>query len=174
MMTQRLSALARALKRPLILTGLVALPFAWAPLAGFSESHAFLINTSPSLPNWAFWLDKAAPIGAGSLIFFEPPASPLLERHFGKGSHMFGKRVLGLPGDTVSHQGADVLINGRRVAVRLSHTRLGEVLTPGPEGEIPRGCYYVGSDHPRGFDSRYAEVGFACRGQILGSGRAIL
>ena len=173
-MTQRIPAFARALKRPLILTGLVALPFAWGPLAAFSETHAFLINTSPSLPNWAFWLDKSAPIAGGSLIFFEPKPSPILDRHFGKGPHMFGKRVLGMPGDRVSHQGAVVLINGHKVAVRLARTRLGESLTPGPEGEIPRGCYYVGSDHPRGFDSRYGEVGFACRGQIVGSGRAIL
>ena len=161
-------------RRPLILCALCALPLAWAPLDAFSKDHALLLNASPSLPNWAFWLDKSAPIAAGSLIFFEPPASPLLNRHFGKGPHMFGKRVLGLPGDRVSHQGAEVLINGRKVAVRLARTRLGETLTPGPEGEIPRGCYYVGSDHPRGFDSRYGEVGFACRGQIVGSGRAIL
>lgn len=173
-MIQRLASFAQAFKRPLILTGLVALPFAWAPLAAFNENHALLINTSPSLPNWAFWLDKGAPIGPGSLIFFEPKPSPLLERHFGKGPHMFGKRVLGMPGDQVSHHGAEVLINGQKVAVRLAKTRLGESLTAGPEGQIPRGCYYVGSDHPRGFDSRYGEVGFACRGQIIGSGRAIL
>ncbi|MEL0212166.1 MAG: S26 family signal peptidase, partial [Novosphingobium sp.] len=136
--------------------------------------HAFLINASPSLQNWAFWLDKSAPIARGSLIFFEPPASAMLERHFGKGPHLFGKRVIGLPGDVVSHEGAEVLVNGRKVGARLARTRLGLTLSPGPEGVIPRGCYYVGSDHPRGFDSRYAEVGFACRGHILGSGRAIL
>ena len=161
-------------RRPLLLTGIVALPFAWAPLAAFSEDHAFLINSSPSLPNWAFWLDKSAPIARGSLIFFEPPGSPLLDKHFGEGPHLFGKRVLGLPGDVVSHEGDQVLVNGRVVGTRLEQTRLGLKLSPGPEGVIPRGCYYVGSDHPRGFDSRYAEVGFACRGQILGSGRAIL
>ena len=71
-------------------------------------------------------------------------------------------------------KGTEVLVNGRKVGARLVKTRLGLKLSPGPEGVIPRGCYYVGSDHPRGFDSRYAEVGFACRGHILGSGRAIL
>lgn len=173
-MTDLLARTLRRVRRPLLLTGIVALPFAWAPIAAFGEDHAFLINASPSLPNWAFWLDKSAPIARGSLIFFEPPASPLLERHFGKGPHLFGKRVLGLPGDVVSHEDAEVLVNGRKVGARLAKTRLGLKLSPGPEGVIPRNCYFVGSDHPRGFDSRYAEVGFACRGHILGSGRAIL
>jgi len=173
-MTDLLARTLRRVRRPLLLTAIVALPFAWAPIAAFGEDHAFLINASPSLPNWAFWLDKSAPIARGSLIFFEPPTSAMLERHFGKGPHLFGKRVLGLPGDVVSHEGAEVLVNGRKVGARLARTRLGLTLSPGPEGVIPRGCYYVGSDHPRGFDSRYAEVGFACRGHILGSGRAIL
>ena len=173
-MTDLVARTLRRVRRPLLLTAIVALPFAWAPIAAFGEDHAFLINASPSLPNWAFWLDKSAPIARGSLIFFEPPASPLLERHFGKGPHLFGKRVLGLPGDVVSHEGAEVLVNGRKVGARLAKTRLGVTLSPGPEGVIPQNCYYVGSDHPRGFDSRYAEVGLACRGHILGSGRAIL
>lgn len=173
-MTRLIVRAARRAKRPLMLTALVALPFAWAPLAAFGEDHAFLINASPSLPNWAFWLDKAAPIERGSLLFFEPTSSLLLEKHFGKRPHLFGKRVLGLPGDVVRHEATSVLINGHPVGTRLARTRLGLALTPGPEGVIPRDCYYVGSDHPRGLDSRYAEVGLACRGHIVGSGRAIL
>ena len=58
--------------RPLLLLGVVLLPLAWAPLDAFSKNHAFLINASPSLPNWAFWLDKDAQITRDSLIFFEP------------------------------------------------------------------------------------------------------
>ena len=173
-MSTRLIRLLRAARRPLILSGIAALPFAWAPLAAFGHDHAFLINSSPSLPNWAFWLDKSAPIARGSLIFFEPPSSSLLDAHFGKGPHLFGKRVLGLPGDAVSHAGNRVLVNGSPVGARLEQTRLGLKLNPGPEGVIPQGCYFVGSGHPRGLDSRYEEIGFACRGHILGSGREIL
>ena len=29
---------------------------------------------------------------------------------------MFGKRVLGLPGDVVSHEGMDVFVNGEKIA----------------------------------------------------------
>ncbi|MEO0688690.1 MAG: S26 family signal peptidase [Pseudomonadota bacterium] len=161
-------------KRPLLLTGLVLLPLAWAPLDAFSKSHAFLINASPSLPHWAFWLDKRAPIARGSLIFFEPPKSELLETHFGIGPQMFGKRVLGMPGDVVRHEGEQVFINGKPIATRLDETSLGIALTQGPQGVIPEGCFYAGTYHPRGLDSRYAEIGFVCTKQIMGSGRAIL
>jgi conjugal transfer pilin signal peptidase TrbI len=150
------------------------LPFVWAPLDAFSKSHAFLINASPSLPNWAFWLDKKTPIKRGSLIFFEPAESELVETHFGKEPQMFGKRVLGMPGDMVSHEGDQVFINGKPIATRLDRTSLGIALTQGPQGEIPEGCFYAGTDHPRGLDSRYAEIGFVCAKQIVGSGRAIL
>ena len=166
--------LSLSLRRPLLLSALVLLPLAWAPLDDFRKNHAFLINASPSLPNWAFWLDRHAPIHRGSLIFFEPPPSELVEKHFGAGPQMFGKRVLGMPGDVVRHEGRAVLINGRKVATRLAVTRLGVPLTRGPAGVIPKDCYYTGTSHPRGLDSRYGAIGFVCRGQILGSGRAIL
>lgn len=164
----------QTLKRPLVLTVLVLLPIGWSAAHAFAKDHAFLINSSPSLPNWAFWLDKHARIERGNLIFFKPPASVLVQEHFGKGAHIFGKRVLGVPGDLVSHRGREVFINGHKIALRLDETRLGIMLHQGPEGVIPKGCFYTGTNHPRGLDSRYAQIGFICRGQILGSGRAIL
>lgn len=48
-MTDLLVRTLRRVRRPLLLTGIVALPFAWAPIAAFGEDHAFLINASPSL-----------------------------------------------------------------------------------------------------------------------------
>ena len=173
-LTQSLRHIARRLKRPLLLTAVLALPLVYAPLAAFQNDHALLINASPSLPHWAFWLDKHAVPQRGSLIFFEPPRSALLERHFGGKPHLFGKRVLGMPGDVVTHRGSRVFINGHLVAATKPLTRLGVPLAHGPEGRVPERCYYAGSHHPDGFDSRYAAIGFVCAGQILGSGKAIL
>ena len=53
-------------------------------------------------------------------------------------------------------------------------TRQGEPLTPGATGVVPAGCLYAGTEHPDGFDSRYAEIGFVCGRQILGVGTPIL
>jgi len=162
------------LNRPLLLAALVALPLIYAPIAKFSDDHALLINASPSLPHWAFWLTKNKPVERGSLIFFEPPVSPLLVHHFGKKPLIFGKRVLGYPGDDVRHVGGEVYINTRRIAHTKPRSRLGVKLARGPDGIIPENCYYVGTDHIDGFDSRYAAIGWVCVGQIIGTGKAIL
>jgi conjugal transfer pilin signal peptidase TrbI len=61
-------------------------------LAAFAKDHALMINASPSLPYWAIWLDRGALPQRGEIILFDPPASPLLERHFGKEPKPFGKR----------------------------------------------------------------------------------
>ena len=78
--------------------------------------------------------------------------------------------------EVLKHIGADEPARISAILVRparLDETRLGIALHKGPEGPIPDGCFYTGTSHPRGLDSRYAEIGFVCRGQILGSGRAI-
>ena len=168
------SKATRRIKHVVLLTALVAVPLALQPFEDFRDNHAFLLNASPSLPNWAFWLDKRAPIKRGGLIFFEPKKSKILTSHFGSKPQLFGKYVLGLPGDRVAHEGQDVLINGKIIAQTKTKTRLGLPLSKGPSGEIPHGCYYAGSPHKDGFDSRYADIGFVCGPQILGSGRAIL
>jgi conjugal transfer pilin signal peptidase TrbI len=133
-----------------------------------------MINTSDSLPNWAFFVHKNKNPVRGDLVFFRPPHSPLLTRHFGESVKPFGKYVYGMPGDVVSHDGNRVLVNGRVVASMKPTTRTGETLHHGPIGRIPARCYYVGTPHPDGFDSRYAEIGFVCRDRILGTGVSIL
>ena len=169
-----MSVLKSRLRRPLVLALLVAIPFLYASIAKFSDNHALLINASPSLPNWAFWLDKNFRPARGVLIFFEPPRSKLLINHFGAKPQIFGKRILGMPGDRVRHDGKKVFINNRLVARTKPKTRKGAALTKGPEGIIPRGCYYVGTSHKHGFDSRYGEIGFICAPRVIGTGRAIL
>ena len=169
-----MSSLKTRLKRPFVLALLVAIPFLYAPIAKFNDDHALLINASPSLPNWAFWLDKNFTPARGALVFFEPPRSELLTTHFGEKPQIFGKQILGMPGDVVRHEGKNVFINEKLIARTKSRTRKGIPLTKGPEGIIPRGCYYVGTSHKHGFDSRYGEIGFICASRIIGSGRAIL
>ena len=167
-----------ALARRLRLYGIAALGVLgvslWQGLHAWQRSHAVLINVSPSLPNWAFLLETRVPPGRGSLIFFRPPPSPVLISNFGAKPQLFGKHVYGVPGDIVAHRGRAVLINGRQVAIAKTRSRKGEPLAMGPTGTIPPGCYYVGTPHPDGFDSRYALIGFVCRAAIVGTGTAVL
>lgn len=143
-------------------------------LSEWREAHAFLINTTESLPNWAFVIHKNKGPLRGDYLFFMPPRSALVVRHFGAKAQPFGKLVYGMPGDMVSHDGATVAINGKPVARMKPRTRLGEPLTPGATGRVPAGCYYVGTPHKDGFDSRYAEIGFVCARQVIGTGFPIL
>ena len=143
-------------------------------LAEWRDTHALLINSSQSLPNWAFVIHKTATPARGEYVFFVPPAAPLVVRHFGSKKQMFGKIVYGMPGDVVEHRGADVFVAGKLVAHMKPFSKFGERLVPGPTGVIPRGCYFVGSPHKDGFDSRYAAIGFACANKIVGVGKPIL
>ena len=143
-------------------------------IAAWQQTHSLMINTSDSLPNWAFFVSKGSAPASGDHVFFAPPRTPLLLEHFGEDHGPFGKQVLGMPGDVVSHDGAIVRINGKPVARMKPLTRTGKPLTPGPIGTVPGGCYYAGTDHPHGFDSRYAEIGFVCARQIVGTGVPVL
>lgn len=154
--------------------GLGAAALALSTLSAFARDHALMINASPSLPYWAVWLTRGAMPQRGDIILFDPPASPLLVRHFGSEPKPFGKRVSGVPGDVVTEKGRAYFVNGRLVARAKPTSRLGEPLALGPTGRVPPGCYFVTTEHKDGFDSRYAAIGWICRPRILGVGRPIL
>src|SRR3546814_6721237 len=61
-------------------------------------------------------------------------------------------------GDVVTRTGRTFLVNGRPVVIAKERSRLGEPLALGPTGTIPPGCYFVGTPHKDGFDSRYAGI----------------
>ena len=161
-------------RRLALLGGLGAGALAVSSLAAFGESHALMINASPSLPYWAIWLTRGATPQRGDIVLFGPPASPLLEKHFGKEPQPFGKRVSGVPGDIVTERSRSFFVNGKLVATAKPKSRIGEALALGPTGAVPKGCYFVTTGHKDGFDSRYAAIGWICRQRILGVGRPIL
>jgi len=163
-----------AWRRLALWSGLGAAALALSTLAAFSRDHALMINASPSLPYWAVWLERGAAPKRGDIILFDPPASPLLVKHFGKEPKPFGKRVSGVPGDLVTEKDRGFFVNGRLVAKAKLRSRLGEPLALGPTGRVPAGCYFVTTGHRDGFDSRYAAIGWICAPRILGVGRPIL
>jgi conjugal transfer pilin signal peptidase TrbI len=147
----------------------VSLALVWMELTTFSEKHLFLVNRSSSLPHWGFLIARGQAPTRDQILIFTPPPSPFLNAHFGSDSAPFGKIVYGLPGDIVRHEGARVIIGDSLVGVMKDRSLRGEVLVAGPTGKIPPHCYYVGSPHKDGFDSRYLAIGFVCAHQIIGS-----
>jgi conjugal transfer pilin signal peptidase TrbI len=147
---------------------------AWASLHDWAQRHAFLINTTDSLPNWAFFVEKGVMPARGQYIFFRVPETALIKSHFGEHPGAFGKLVYGVSGDLVTRAGQTVSVNGSPVAVLKPLTKRGEILTPGPLGRVPSGCYFAASPHKDGFDSRYADIGWVCARQVVGTGVPVL
>ena len=90
---------------------------AWAAIHDWSQRHAFMINASESLPNWAFLVEKRVMPRLGQYAFFRVRETPLIRAHFGEHPQPFGKLVYGVAGDLVSRKGHTVLVNGAPVAV---------------------------------------------------------
>ena len=147
---------------------------AWAALHDWSQRHALMINVSESLPNWAFFVEKRVQPRLGQYAFFRVRETPLIRAHFGEHPQPFGKLVYGVAGDLVSREGHTVLVNGSPVAVLKPVSKRGEVLAAGPIGRVPPGCYFVATPHKDGFDSRYADIGWVCAPQIVGTGVPVL
>ena len=118
--------------------GLGAGALALSSLAAFAQGHALMINVSPSLPYWAIWVTRGAPVHRGDIILFDPPTSPLLVKHFGAKPKPFGKRVSGVPGDIIAEQNRIYFVNGEAVAKAKLESRLGEPLALGPTGRVAR------------------------------------
>ncbi|NBW75741.1 MAG: type VI secretion protein [Sphingomonadaceae bacterium] len=143
-------------------------------LSAWGDAHGLLINTSESLPYWAFFVEKNAHPKRGDFVVFDPPKTELVVGHFGARPAAFAKIVYGVGGDEVVRREGRVFVHGREVAKLKPRTRKGEALAAGPTGIVPAGCFYVGSPHPDGFDSRYADIGFVCGRQVAGTGVPIL
>ena len=156
------------------LAALGAAWLAWASIHDWSQRHAFMINVSESLPNWAFFVEKQALPSRGQYVFFRVPETPLVRAHFGEHPGPFGKLVYGMPGDLVTRKAQTVFVNGSPVALLKPVSKRGEALMPGPLGRVPEGCYFAATPHKDGFDSRYADIGWVCARQIVGTGVPVL
>ena len=147
---------------------------AYLALEEWSETHAFMINASESLPNWAFFVESGRFPERGDYVVFHPGHDPLTEKYFGKKPEPFAKIAYGVPGDSIIRSGDVVLVNGEPVAQLKPLTRKGDPLKAGPTGIVPEGCVFAATDHKDGFDSRYSAIGYVCGGRLVGVGEPIL
>ena len=85
------------------------------------------------------------------------------------GKHIFAKRVLGLPGDSIV-RGRNSIRVGALSLPLLTETKEGQPLTPLTLNVVPEGYLFVAGSHPRSFDSRYEEFGLVSLDHIWGKG----
>jgi type IV secretory pathway protease TraF len=137
---------------------LVACPAALA--AGIMMPRVNLV-VSPSIEAWVL-TEQAGPIARGDYVRF-----PLSHPVAGPAPVAVTKHALCLPGDKLTtverssplsahDRDGWYYCNGRLLGISLPRAHNGMVLQHMHwSGTIPPGMAYVGSAHPRGFDSRY-------------------
>jgi conjugal transfer pilin signal peptidase TrbI len=144
-------------------------------IAIFAAKYTLTINTTPSLPIRLAIIEKGTfPNQVGQLLAFRSAGYGPLPKGI-----VVVKRVLGVPGDTVSHIPATT--PAHQAITRVAHgqtvieqpvRRLSRSFAPlplGPSGRIPDMHYHVGGDHPDSFDSRYALMGWVRADQVIGT-----
>ena len=145
-----------------ILAVSVLLVVGWLVLA--SRLH---VNASWSDDAWGYLLLPMGAPRSGDIVIFDPPEA------LGS-SAPYLKRVLGMPGDTISMDAAgEVSLNGEAVARAKPRALDGRTLVPIAPVTIPAGHYYLHADHADSHDSRYAEVGLVPGDRILGRAIAL-
>jgi conjugal transfer pilin signal peptidase TrbI len=112
----------------------------WSALKDWHDHHAFLINASESLPNWALLVETGRFPARGDYVVFAPGHDPLVIKHFGANPKPFAKIAYGVPGDVVTRMGDAVQVNGKTVAHLKPKTHQGEDLRTRPIGTIPPGA----------------------------------
>src|SRR3546814_14385749 len=103
-----------------------------------SDWSSDVCSSDLSLPNWAFLIERGRLPAKGEFIFFDPPASALLRRHFGARPRMFGKKVYAVAGDVIAHDGMTVTINGVPTVRMKPFTKAVDRILPGATGVVPQ------------------------------------
>jgi conjugal transfer pilin signal peptidase TrbI len=104
----------------------------------------------------------------GELVGFRPKPN-----RFYPSDSLFVKRLMGLPDDRITYEGSTFYINGVPAVTTKPRAKDGRPLVPGPVGVLPACRYFVATDHPDGYDSRYSEIGWVDCSQIVGRAYAL-
>jgi len=170
------AVLLRAWRYYVLAGGLVVVAYATGRAIDLS-GHAFVVNTSPSMPSGVYWITRDAPMERGSVVLFAPPDG-VRALIYGRGWLPAGmpllKSVGGLAGDTYCVCDDRFVVDGDDV---------GPVFPRDSQGlPVPQlvGCRRVGADEflpvasalDRSFDGRY--FGAVSVRNVLGVGRALV
>lgn len=103
-----------------------------------------------------------SPLYRGEIVLFHYPDDP---------SQIFVKRLIGLPGDTVTVTSDSVLVNGKKIADSYA------VKPNGTTGTyiVPSGHYFMlGDNRPNSKDSRLWIHKFVAKSQIVGKAEIVV
>lgn len=97
----------------------------------------------------------------GHVIVFRPKGN--------KNSHYYIKRIIGLPGETVSIVENSIFIDGEKLEEEYTTTEIGDAGLAADEIQLGDNEYFVlGDDRENSEDSRHADVGIVKRSYIYG------
>ncbi len=142
----------------------------WAMAAhmAFGRAYFVAVNLTESLPGTIFLVERRVMPERGDLVAFTWEAN----WPYPRGS-IFLKRLIGLPGSTVTASERELFVDGASVGRAKEKARTGETLAIGPLGTIPSGYYYVAGSHPDSLDSRYQITGWIAQDRIIGKAHRI-
>lgn len=136
---------------------------------GVSPWVSIGINGTKSVDGYLFLIVKNQPPVKGDLAAFWPPKNRFYNKKL-----WFVKYVVGAGGDRVSSDGRKFHINGQYVGTAKEFSKDGAELQPGITGVIPDGYYFMWTQHPDSFDSRYEDIGWISKDHIIGRAYRIL
>lgn len=121
-------------------------------------------NYTESLPQPFFVVEKNILPEKGQFIAFRVPRNP----YYQEGTE-FVKIVGGVTGDVVSMDSErNFYVNGHLIGKAKEHSKTGQPLATGPVGRIPAGRYFVYTPHKDSYDSRYKDIGWVSKTQVVG------
>lgn len=130
-----------------------------AGMSGPGHKIHFIWNRTSSVPEGLYWIRYEQAPGPNDLIAFMPPPDDqawLQSRGYAGRNWPILKTIAATEHDTVCRSGADISINGRRVATALTQDTDGHDLPVwGGCRELSHGEIFLLAPHPHSIDGRY-------------------
>jgi len=128
-----------------------------------------LINVSDSLPGVAYLLIKGLEPRKSDTVSFYAKGNEFYSEDL-----IFTKLIGGVSGDTITEVDREYFINEEAIGVAKEYSRNGTTLQKGPVGVLGEKQFFVYSSAKDGFDSRYQNIAWIDRKDIIGRAYRIL
>lgn len=148
------------------LTAIGILCFGLAVLQHFVSIQ---VNLSKSLPQRFFLVLKNSDFKKGDYVSFYANKSGYYPTDM-----PFIKKVAGVSGDKITERNRTFYINGKPTIRAKLFSKRGMPLEKGPTGTLPKDQFFVYANHKDSFDSRYKNIGWVKKEEIIGKAIPLL